>query len=76
MYSVMISSKAKDKLVFAKICLVNSSTILFNIVKGIPYYWFFFLHGNIPVLYSIRFSITPLFTSALESEVDKEQEQN
>ena len=75
MYSVMISSKTKDVLVFAEICLVSSSTILFNIVKGIPYYSFFMIR-KYPGSVFVRFAMTPLSTSALESEVDKEQEQN
>ena len=49
------------------------STILFKSAKGIPYYSFSCC--NIRVLCSIRFSITPLSTLTLESEVLREEEE-
>ena len=65
----MISSDAKNELFLAEICLVS----LFKTAKGIPYYSF--SYSNIRVLCSIRFSITPLSTLTLESDVLKEEEE-
>ena len=73
LYSVMICSETKNELFLAEICLVSLSTILFKTAKGIPYYSFSYC--SIRVLCSIRFSITPLSTLTLESEVLKEEEE-